>query len=189
MSNEVLDEVKNEAEERMEGAIKALKHDLAAIRTGRASPALLDHVKVDYYGTATSINQIAVVTVPEPRLLAIRPFSPGDIKMIEKAILNSDLGLNPSNDGKIIRLTIPQLTEERRRELARQVKKRVEEARVAVRNVRRDAISDLREFEKESMITEDDLRWGMDQIQKLTDTFIERIDELGDQKIAEIMEV
>ncbi len=189
MSNEVLNEVKEDAQERMEGAVKALVYDLAAIRTGRASPALLDHVKVDYYGTATAINQLAVITVPEPRTIAIRPFSPGDIRTIEKAILNSDLGINPSNDGKIIRLNIPQLTEERRRDLARQVKRRVEEARVAIRNVRRDAISDLRDFEKESMITEDDLRYGMDEIQKLTDKYVDRVDKIGEEKISEIMEV
>jgi len=185
----MINEVKEEAKERMEGAVKVLVYDLSAIRTGRASPALLDHVKVDYYGTPTAINQLAVVTVPEPRTIAIRPFSPGDIRTIEKAILNSDLGINPSNDGKIIRLNIPRLTEERRRDLAKQVKRRVEEARVAIRNIRRDAISDLRDFEKESMITEDDLHDGMDEIQKLTDKYVERVDKIGEEKIAEIMEV
>ncbi len=185
----MLNEVKQDATERMDGAIRALVSDLSAIRTGRASPALLDHVQVEYYGVPTPINQLAVITIPEPRLIAIRPFSPGDIGTIERAILKSDLGLTPSNDGKIIRLTIPQLTEDRRRELSRQVKRRVEEARVAIRNIRRDAISDLRDFEKESMITEDDLRLGYEQIQELTDDFIKRIDEIGDAKIAEIMEV
>lgn len=185
----MLDDVQQEARERMEGAVKSLQSDLAAIRTGRASPALLDHVQVEYYGTPTPINQLAVVTVPEPRLIAIRPFSPSDIGTIERAILKSDLGLTPSNDGKIIRLTIPQLTEDRRRDLSRQVGRRVEEARVAIRNVRRDAISDLRDFEKESMITEDDLRLGCDKIQELTDKYIERVTEIGDAKIDEIMEV
>jgi ribosome recycling factor len=185
----MINEIKEESRSRMEGAVKVLIYDLAAIRTGRASPALLDHVKVDYYGTPTAINQLAVVTVPEPRTIAIRPFSPSDIKTIEKAILNSDLGINPSNDGKIIRLNIPRLTEERRKNLARQVKRRDEEARVAVRNIRRDAISDLRDFEKEGMITEDDLRLGMDEIQKLTDKFTERINKIGEEKIAEILEV
>jgi len=185
----MLNEVKQDATERMDGAIRALVSDLSAIRTGRASPALLDHVQVEYYGVPTPINQLAVITIPEPRLIAIRPFSPSDIGTIERAILKSDLGLTPSNDGKIIRLAIPQLTEERRRELSRQVKRRVEEARVAIRNIRRDAISDLRDFEKESMITEDDLRLGYEQIQELTDDFIKRIDEIGDAKIAEIMEV
>jgi len=185
----MLNEVKQDAAERMDGAIRALVSDLSAIRTGRASPALLDHVQVEYYGVPTPINQLAVITIPEPRLIAIRPFSPSDIGTIERAILKSDLGLTPSNDGKIIRLTIPQLTEDRRRDLSRQVKRRVEEARVAIRNIRRDAISDLRDFEKESMITEDDLRLGYEQIQELTDDFIKRIDEIGDAKIAEIMEV
>ena len=185
----MINEVKTDAKERMDGAIKALTYDLSAIRTGRASPALLDHVKVDYYGTPTAINQLAVVTVPEPRTIAIRPFSPGDIRTIEKAILNSDLGINPSNDGKIIRLNIPRLTEERRRNLGKQVKRRLEEARIAVRNVRRDAISDLRDFEKESIITEDDLHDGMDEIQKLTDKYVKRIEEIGEAKIVEIMEV
>ncbi len=185
----MLNEVKQDAKERMEGAVRALGSDLSAIRTGRASPTLLDHVQVDYYGVPTPINQLAVITIPEPRLIAIRPFSPSDIGTIERAILKSDLGLNPSNDGKIIRLTIPRLTEERRRDLSRQVGRRVEEARVAVRNIRRDAISDLRDFEKEGMITEDDLRLGSEQIQELTDDFIKRIDEIGEAKIAEIMEV
>lgn len=185
----MLNEVKQDAKERMEGAVRALVGDLSSIRTGRASPALLDHVQVDYYGVPTPINQLAVITIPEPRLIAIRPFSPSDVGTIERAILKSDLGLNPSNDGKIIRLTIPRLTEERRRELSRQVGRRVEEARVAVRNIRRDAISDLRDFEKEGMITEDDLRLGSEQVQELTDDFIERIDEIGEAKIAEIMEV
>ncbi|NOZ48961.1 MAG: ribosome recycling factor [Chloroflexi bacterium] len=185
----MLNDVKQEATERMKGAIKALMGDFAAIRTGRATPALLDHVQVDYFGVPTAINQLAVITIPEPRLIAIRPFSPGDIGTIQRAILKSDLGLNPSNDGKLIRLTIPRLTEDRRRELSRQAGRRVEEARVAIRNVRRDAISDLRDFEKESMITEDDLRLGTDQIQDLTDDFIKKIDKIGEAKIAEIMEV
>jgi ribosome recycling factor len=185
----MLDDVQQEARERMDGAVKALQSDLAAIRTGRASPALLDRVQVDYFGSPTPVNQLAVVTVPEPRLIAIRPFSPGDIGTIQRAILKSDLGLTPSNDGRIIRLTIPRLTEERRRELSRQVGRRVEEARVAVRNVRRDAISDLRDFEKEGLITEDDLRLGYDKIQELTDKYVAKMDEIGEAKIAEIMEV
>lgn len=185
----MLNDIRDEASERMEGAIKSLKSDLAAIRTGRASPALLDHVQIEYYGTPTAINQLAVVTVPEPRLIVIRPFSAGDIGLISKAIQTSDLGLNPNNDGKVIRLNIPQLTEERRRDLSKQVGRRVEEARVAIRNVRRDAISDLRDFEKEGMITEDDLRLGSEQIQELTDDYIKRIDEIGEHKSAEIMEV
>ncbi|MCO6451299.1 MAG: ribosome recycling factor [Caldilineales bacterium] len=185
----MLQDIQDEARERMDGAVKSLKTDLAAIRTGRASPALLDHVQVDYFGTPTSINQLAVITVPEPRLIVLRPFSPSDIGLISKAIQTSDLGLNPNNDGKLIRLNIPQLTEERRRDLSRQVSRRVEDARVAVRNVRRDAISDMRDYEKESLITEDDLRLGSDLIQELTDDFVKRIDEIGEHKTAEIMEV
>ena len=185
----MLDDVQQEARERMEGAVKSLQGDLAAIRTGRASPALLDRVQVDYFGSPTPVNQLAVVTIPEPRLIAIRPFSPSDIGAIQRSILKSDLGLTPSNDGRIIRLTIPRLTEDRRRDLSRQVGRRVEDARVAVRNVRRDAISDLRDFEKEGMITEDDLRLGYDNIQELTDKYVKRMDEIGEAKIAEIMEV
>ena len=189
MEDPMLDDVQQEARERMEGAVKSLQGDLGAIRTGRASPALLDRVQVDYFGSPTPVNQLAVVTIPEPRLISIRPFSPSDIGTIHRALQKSDLGLTPSNDGKIIRLTIPQLTEDRRRDLSRQVGRRVEEARVAVRNVRRDAISDLRDFEKEGMITEDDLRLGYDNIQELTDQYVERMDEIGEAKIAEIMEV
>ncbi|HEY53369.1 MAG TPA: ribosome recycling factor [Caldilineae bacterium] len=185
----MLDDVQQEARERMDGAVKALQSDLAAIRTGRASPALLDRVQVDYFGSPTPVNQLAVITIPEPRLIAIRPFSPSDIGLIQRAILKSDLGLTPSNDGRVIRLTIPQLTEDRRRDLSKQVGRRVEEARVAVRNVRRDAISDLRDFEKEGLITEDDLRLGYDKIQELTDEYVKRMDEIGEAKIAEIMEV
>ena len=185
----MLDDVQKEARQRMDSAVKALHSDLAAIRTGRASPALLDHVHVDYFGAPTAINQLAVITVPEARLIAIRPFSPSDIGMIEKAIQKSDLGLNPNNDGKIIRLSIPALTQERRRDLSRQVSRRIEEARVAIRNIRRDAISDLRDFEKESMITEDDLEEGTEKLQELTDQYVKTIDEIGEAKTAEIMEV
>lgn len=185
----MLDDVQRETRDRMETAIKSLTHDLAAIRTGRANPSLLDHVQVDYFGSPTAINQLAVITVPEPRLIALRPFSATDIGLISKAIMKSDLGLNPTNDGKIIRLAIPSLTEERRRDLSKQVARRVEEARVAVRNIRRDSINDLREFEKEKMITEDDLEDGEKKLQELTEGFIKRIDKIGETKVAEIMEV
>lgn len=185
----MLEDVKRETRDRMEATIKSLTHDLTSIRTGRANPAILDHVQVDYFGMPTAINQLAVITVPEPRLIAIRPFSAGDIGAISKAILKSDLGLNPSNDGKIIRLAIPPLTEERRRDLSKQVARRIEEARVALRNIRRDAITDLREFEKEKMITEDDLEEGEKKLQELTDDFIKRVDKIGEAKVAEIMEV
>jgi ribosome recycling factor len=166
-----------------------LQDDLRTVRTGRASPALVERLPVDYYGMPTPLQQLATISVPEPRLLTIRPFSPGDIGLIEKAILKSDLGLTPMSDGKLIRLTIPRLTEERRRELVRLVARRVEEGRVAVRNVRRDSINDLREFEKEKLISEDELHRAMDKVQELTDRYIEQVDEVGKAKEAEIREV
>lgn len=185
----MLKDVLNDAEERMEKAIEALHTDLRTIRTGRASPALVERVQVDYYGVPTPLVQLAGITVPEPRLLVIRPWDRGTLGAIEKAILKSDLGLTPTNDGQVIRLVIPQLTEERRRDLTRLVNKRVEEARVAVRNIRRDAIDMLRDLEKEKLISEDDLHEGRDKAQKLTDDFIKKIDEIGKAKEAEIMEV
>jgi ribosome recycling factor len=187
--DDMIDDVQRETRERMDGAIKSLTHDLTSIRTGRANPAILEHVQVEYFGTPTAINQLAVITVPEPRLIAIRPFSAGDIGAISKALMKSDLGLTPTNDGKLIRLAIPPLTEERRRDLSKQVSRRVEEARVAVRNIRRDAINDLRDFEKESLITEDDLEDGTEKVQKLTDDAVKRIDGIGDVKTSEIMEI
>jgi ribosome recycling factor len=185
----VLKDVMNEAEERMQKTIEALHSDLRTVRTGRASPALVERLQVDYYGAPTPLNQLAGTTVPEPRMLVIRPWDRNTIGIIEKAILKSDLGLNPSNDGQVIRLIIPQLTEERRRELSKQVARRVEEARVANRNIRRDAIDMLRELEKEKLISEDELFSGRDEIQKLTDDSIKEIDEIGKAKEAEILEV
>jgi ribosome recycling factor len=158
-----------------------------AIRTGRATPALVEHISVDYYGVPTPLQQLASISVPEAQSLLIRPYSPSDIPAIEKAIAKSDLGLTPNNDGKQLRLTIPPLTEERRRELTKVVAKRAEEARVAIRNIRRDAIHDLRQFEKESMITEDELRRGQDEIQDLTNAYIEKVDGVAEEKEKEIM--
>lgn len=178
-----------ECELRMRGAIKALEVDLSGYRTGRASPQLVERLTVEVYGSEVALNQIALISVPEPQQLAIRPYDAQTIKSIEKAILKSDLGLNPNNDGKIIRLTIPSLTEERRRMLQKQVGKRVEEAKVAVRNVRRDALNDLRDFKNESMVTEDELHRGQEDLQRLTDKIIAEIDEIGKSKEAEIMEV
>ena len=178
-----------EAEARMAGAVQSLEDDLAGIRTGRASPALVERLQVLYYGAPTSLLQLATIGVPEPRMLLIRPFDPASIKEIERAILASDLGLTPGNDGKVIRLMLPPLTEERRRDLAKLVHNRTEEARVAVRNVRRDTIRDMREFEHEKLISEDDLKRGEEEIQKLTDRMVETIDETGDRKQKEIMEV
>ncbi len=185
----MLKDVMKDARERMEKAIESLKDDLRGIRTGRASPALVERLMVDYYGMPTPLIQLAGISVPEPRTLVIRPFSPKDLGAIQKAILSSDLGITPSNDGQVIRLIIPQLTEERRRDLAKMVDRRVEEGRVAIRNIRRDAIDMLRDLEKEKMIDEDELHEGRDEVQKLTDGFIERVDEIGKAKKTEIMEV
>lgn len=185
----MLKDVLKDAEERMQKTVEALQTDLRAIRTGRASPALVERVLVDYYGMPTPLVQLAGATVPEPRLLVIRPWDRSTIGAIEKALLKSDLGLTPTNDGQVIRLVIPQLTEERRRDLMKLVNKRVEEARVAVRNIRRDANDMLRDLEKEKLISEDELHQGRDEAQKLTDDFIKKVDEVGKAKEAEIMEV
>jgi ribosome recycling factor len=179
----------DEARERMEGAIEALRGDLAGIRTGRATPALVQGVKVEYYGVPTPLNQLATISAPEPQLLTIRPFDKSSLGLIEKAILKSELGLTPNNDGRIIRLVIPRLTEERRHELVRVVGRRLEEARVSVRNVRRDVLNDLRFFEKEKEISEDDFHRGKDELQELTDKYIERVGEIGKHKEQEILEV
>ena len=182
-------DVLQDAEHRMAGALKALEEDLAAIRTGRASPLLVERLPVPYYGTPTPLVQLATIAAPEPRLLTIKPFDPASLKDIERAILSSQLGLTPNNDGKLIRLSIPPLTEDRRKELIKVVHHRMEEARVAVRNVRRDSIDDLREFKKEEMISEDEMHRGQDELQKLTDRFVEKVDEIGQRKEREIAEV
>jgi ribosome recycling factor len=173
----------------MQKSLDVLQDDLLSIRTGRASPALVEKLPIEYYGTMTPLNQMASIAVPEPRLLVIRPWDPSALADIERAILKSDLGLTPMNDGKLIRLSIPRLTEERRRELVKLVSRRVEEGRIAVRNLRRDALQDLREFEKEKMISQDEFFRGKDELQKLTDEFIEQIDEIGKRKEAEVMEI
>jgi ribosome recycling factor len=178
-----------DSEVRMKGAVRSLEDDLAAIRTGRASPALVERLAVEYYGNPTPLNQLATISAPEPRLLTIRPFDPASLKDIERAIQTSDLGLTPNNDGKIIRLNIPPLTEERRHELVKLVRNRAEEARIAVRNVRRDVLNDMREFEREKLISEDDLKRGEDDLQKVTDRYIEQINSLGERKETEVLEV
>ncbi len=185
----MIKEVMAEVEDRMKKSVEALQTDLKGIRTGRASPALVERVRVDYYGTPTNLVELASISAPEPQLLTIRPWDGSALKDIERAILASDLGLTPSNDGKIIRLTIPALTEERRRELTKVVLKRVEEARVAVRNCRRDGLDDLREFEKEKLISEDDFYSGKEDLQKLTDKYIELVDKVGRAKEQEILEI
>ncbi len=178
-----------DAEHRMQSAIKNLEDDLAGIRTGRANPALVERLNISYYDAPTPLMQLASISVPEPRSLMIKPFDATTLKEIEKAIQASDLGLNPNSDGKVIHLNLPPLTEDRRRDLVKLVHVRLEETRVAVRNIRRDSHNDMRDFEKEKLISEDDLKSGEEDLQKLTDKFIEEIAEAGRKKEAEIMEV
>ena len=185
----MIKETLTESEEKMKGALTALEHNLSSIRTGRASPALIERLMVDYYGTPTPLQQLATISAPEPRLLTVKPFDVTGLKNIERAILASDLGLTPNNDGKIIRLNIPPLTEERRKELIKVVHHRLEEAKVAVRNIRRSLHDDLREFEKEKEISEDDFKRGETELQKLTDKFIGKIDEIGARKETEVKEI
>jgi ribosome recycling factor len=185
----MIKDVLKDTEDRMKSALGVLEEDLRGMRTGRASPALVEKLHVEYYGTETPLYQMATITIPEPQLIAIKPFDKTSLKSIEKAILASELGLTPNNDGTIIRLNIPPLTQERRMELQKLVNRRVEEARVAVRNVRRSAIDDLREFEKEKMISEDDNEHGQEEIQKLTDKYIKEIEAAGKRKDVEIMEI
>jgi ribosome recycling factor len=173
----------------MDGSVGALRKELTKLRTGRASTALLEHIMVDYYGASTPLNQLATLSAPEPRLLVIQPFDRSAMAEIEKSILKSDLGLTPNNDGKIIRIPIPQLTEERRKELVKHVKKIAEEYRVSVRNHRRLAIEQLKEAEKKKEITADDVKHGQDRVQKITDEFIARIDKIIRAKEDEVMEV
>lgn len=188
MTDEIRDMLKD-AETRMHGAIQSLTDDLAAIRTGRASPALVEKLSIEYYGSPTPLMQLASISVPEPRSLMIKPFDQSTLKNIERAIQSSDLGLNPNSDGKVIHLNLPPLTEDRRRGLVKQVHGRLEEARVAIRNIRRDVHNDMREYEKEKLITEDDLKRGEEELQKLTDRYIEEVAKHGQNKEKEIMEV
>ena len=185
MINEILSEAKKD----MEKALASVQHEMALIRTGRATTNLLDVVRVDYYGSQLPINQVATVGVPEPRLLTIQPWDKSAISAVEKAILASGLGLTPSNDGTIIRLPIPSLTEERRRDLVRVVHKLAEEGRIAVRNARREANEMLKEGEKDGEIPEDECKRAQKQVQELTDERIKQVDEILKQKEAEIMEV
>ncbi len=182
-------EIHSELENKMSKTISALKEDLASIRAGRANPAMLDRVFVEYYGTSTPLNQIASVTAPEPRLITIQPYDQSALANIEKAILQSDLGVNPSNDGKIIRIIIPQLTEERRKDLIKIVKKTAEDSKIALRNERRNANDKFKKMEKENELTEDELRDAQDEVQKITDKFIKNVDELADKKEQDVMEV
>jgi ribosome recycling factor len=185
----MIDDLLEDANRRMDKSVEATAHEFNTVRTGRASAALLDRIQVDYYGQMTPLKQLATITVPEPRLLTIQAYDPGSIKAIERAIQESDLGLTPSNDGKVVRLPIPQLTEERRKELVRVVKHLAEEGRVAVRNVRRDVMHDLKELVRDGEVGDDEERRAEERAQKLTDGHVAKIDELLKKKEEEIMEV
>ncbi len=178
-----------EIKEKMTKTIDNLTEKLSEVRAGRANPSILNKVKIDYYGTPTPINQVAGISVPEARMIMIQPWDVSILKEIEKAILASEIGINPNNDGKVIRLVFPELTEERRKELVKDIRKIAEESKVAVRAIRRDGMDEAKEMEKESLITEDDLKRAEDQIQKLTDKKIAEIDEMTDKKENEIMSV
>jgi ribosome recycling factor len=186
---DLVKETLHDAEEHMKKTIHAFEIDLRAYRTGRASPAIVEHLTVNYYDTPTPLQQLATITVPEAQVLMIRPFDAHSLKDIEKAISASDLGLTPNNDGKVIRLVFPRLSEERRADLIKQVHKRLEETRVSIRNIRRDNQDLLRDFEKEKMISEDDLKHGRDELQKLTDKYIEQAETISKRKEEEIREV
>ncbi len=181
--------IEKKAEEKMEKTIDVLKSDLSTLRAGRANPKMLDRVMADYYGTPTPISQMASITAPEPRTILIQPWDSKMISIIEKAILTSDIGINPSNDGRVIRLSIPQLTEERRKELVKASKKEGENTKVAIRNIRRTAIEELKAEEKTGAITEDDCKNGENLIQKLTDAKVKKIDEIVKVKETEIMSI
>jgi ribosome recycling factor len=185
----MIEELLDDAKRRMDKSVEATAHEFTTVRTGRASAALLDRVRVDYYGQETPLNQLSTINVPEPRLLTIQPYDPSSIKAIERAIMESELGLTPSNDGKIVRLPIPQLTEERRKELVKVVRHLAEEGRVAVRNVRRDVMHHLKELVRDGDVGDDEERRAEERAQKLTDEHVARIDELLKKKEEEIMEV
>jgi ribosome recycling factor len=185
----VIDELIDDAKRRMDKSVDATVHEFNTVRTGRASAGLLDRIHVDYYGQRTPLKQLATINVPEPRMLTIQPFDPSTLKSIERAIQESDLGLTPSNDGRIIRLPIPQLTEERRKELVKVVRHLAEEGRVAVRNVRRDVMHDLKELVRDGEVGDDEERRAEERVQKLTNEHVTRIDELLKRKEEEILEV
>ena len=185
----MLNDIFKETEDRMEKAITALIQELNTIRTGRANPTLVELLPIEYYGTLTPLQELASISVPESRSLLIRPYDPSSLKNIEKAILKSDLGLTPNNDGENIRLVLPTPTEERRLDLVKVVGAKAEESRISIRNIRRDIIRDLRDYEEEKMITEDDQHRGEDKLQEITDDYIKKIDGVCERKESEIMEV
>lgn len=185
----MIKDIENNIQEKMEKTLVVLKHELSTLRAGRANPCLLDRISVEYYGTVTPLNQLANIAVPEPRLLTVSPWDIKSIPIIEKAILKSDLGINPSNDGKMIRLIIPQLTEERRKDLVKVIKRLGEESKVAMRNIRRDANEQIKKLKKDGEISEDDLKKFEADIQKITDKYIKETDKAVEVKEKEIMEV
>lgn len=185
----MIDDILNEIRQKMKATLSVYEQDLQGIRSGRASTSLVDRLHVEYYGQPTELRQIATVSTPEPMQILIRPYEKSAVKAIEKAILQSDLSLNPNVDGELIRLNIPPLTRERRQDLVKFLHKRMEDARVAVRNIRRSGNDDIKDFEKEKMISEDEAKHGQDEVQKLTDKYIAEIDELGKNKEKEILEV
>ena len=185
----MIEDVLKDAEERMKKAIDALKRDLLSIRTGRATPALIERMAVEYYGAPTPLNQLATITAPEPRLLLVQPWDKSALPIIEKALQKSEMGFNPATDGRVIRIPIPALTEDRRREMVKMVKHKVEDGRVALRNVRRDALHDLKELESEKMISEDEHKRGHEKIDDLVHKYVREAEHVGDAKEAEILEV
>lgn len=185
----MIDDIKKGAAERMSKSVEALRHELAKIRTGRAHPSLLDHVTVDYYGTETPIKQVANVTAEDARTLAVTPWEKNMVQALEKAIMQSDLGLNPNTAGTVIRVPMPPLTEERRKDLIRVARAEAEHGRVAIRNIRRDANHDLKELVKEKMISEDDERRGQEIVQKLTDQYVKEVDQVLDEKETDLMSI
>ncbi len=185
----MLNEIYDDAKDRMEKTLKNLEREYKRLRTGRATPSLVEHIKVEYYGTPTPLNQLATITIPEPRTIMIQPWDQNVVGEVEKAVLKSDLGLTPNNDGKVIRINIPPLTEERRKELVKIVKKMAEEAKVAIRNIRRDANEMIKDLKKEKQISEDEQYRGQEKIQKLTDEFVEKIEDLMEKKEKEVLEV
>lgn len=185
----MVNDVLREAENRMKKSSEALRHHLGSIRTGRASPALVENLSVEAYGSAMPLNQLASIQVPDARLIAIQPYDGGTLKAIEKAIQNSELGINPTNDGRVIRLAIPPLTEDRRRTLTKQVRGHVEESKVSVRNIRRESLDDLRQLEHEKLISEDDQRRAQEKLQEMTDRHTRELDQIGQAKEAEVMEI
>jgi ribosome recycling factor len=185
----MIDDVLKETEGHMKKALEALHHTLGTIRTGRASPALVEHLQVDAYESTMPLNQLANISIPESRLIVIQPYDAGTIRNIERSIQQSELGLNPQNDGRLIRLALPQLTEERRRELVKQVRARVEDIKVSIRNHRRDSMEDLRQLENEKLISEDDMHRAQERIQQLTDRYTKDADQIGATKEEEVMEV